>query len=134
MASRVISLLNCLGKVSGRILAKRLVCLAETTELLHPSQICGRLKKSAIDTALLLTNEVEINKQLNKITSSLFLDVKGAFDHVARNQFVRIPLSICKDSLFHSYLVFVFSLLPSGFDNTIALGTGYSIVRIRLMS
>lgn len=88
-AYRVISLLNCLGKVSERILARRLGYLAETTELLHPSQIGGRLKKSAIDAALLLTNEVEINKQLNMITSSLFLDIKGAFDHVARNQLLR---------------------------------------------
>ena len=53
-AYRVISLLNCLGKVSERILAKRLSYLAETTNLLHPSQIGSRLCKSAIDTTVLL--------------------------------------------------------------------------------
>ena len=37
-AYRVISLLNCLGKVSERILAQRLSYLAETTTLLHPTQ------------------------------------------------------------------------------------------------
>jgi len=57
-AYRVISLLNCLGKVSERILARRLGYLAETTDLLHPSQIGGRRKKSAIDAAFLLTDEV----------------------------------------------------------------------------
>ena len=36
-AYRVISLLNCLGKVSKRILAKRLSYLAETTTLLYDS-------------------------------------------------------------------------------------------------
>ena len=36
-AYRVISLLNCLGKVSERILAQRLSFLAETTSLLHNS-------------------------------------------------------------------------------------------------
>ena len=38
---RVISLLNCLGKVSERVLAQRLLYLAETTDLLHPSQMGG---------------------------------------------------------------------------------------------
>ena len=89
-AYRVISLLNCLGKVSERILAKRLSYLAETTSLLHPSQIGGRLQKSAIDAALLLTNEVESNKKRGYKTSSLFLDIKGAFDHVAKNQLLKV--------------------------------------------
>ncbi len=60
-AYRVIALLNCLGKVLERILAQRLSYLAETTHLLYPTQIGGRLKKSAIDAALLLTHEVEQN-------------------------------------------------------------------------
>ena len=89
-AYRVISLLNCLGKVSERILAQRLGYLAETTSLLHCSQIGGRLKKSAIDAALLLTNEVELNRRAKRKTSTLFLDVKGAFDHVAKNQLLVI--------------------------------------------
>ena len=89
-AYRVISLLNCLGKVSERILAQRLGYLAETTNLLHPTQIGGRLRKSAIDAALLLTNEVEASQQQKRKTSALFLDVKGAFDHVAKNQLLAI--------------------------------------------
>jgi ribonuclease HI len=99
-AYRVISLLNCLGKVSERILAQRLGYLAETTTLLHPSQIGGRLKKSAIDTALLLTNEIELNRLAKRKTSTLFLDIKGAFDHVAKNQLLavlqklRLPTSL----------------------------------------
>ena len=89
-AYRVISLLNCLGKVSERILAQRLGYLAETTTLLHPSQIGGRLHKSAIDAALLLTTEIQSNKNRNLKTSTLLLDVKGAFDHVAKNQLLAI--------------------------------------------
>jgi ribonuclease HI len=89
-AYRVISLLNCLGKVSERILAQRLSYLAETTHLLHPTQIGGRLKKSAIDAALLLTHEVEQNHQVGLKTTTLFLDIKGAFDHVAKNQLLAI--------------------------------------------
>ena len=99
-AYRVISLLNCLGKVSERILAKRLGYLAETTSLLHQSQIGDRLKKSAIDAALLLNNEIELNKQLKLKSSVLLVDIRGAFDHVAKNQLLTIlkelglPLSL----------------------------------------
>ena len=35
-AYRVISLLNCLGKVAEKIIATRLSYLAETTDLLYP--------------------------------------------------------------------------------------------------
>ena len=93
-AYRVIALLNCLGKISERILAQRLSFLAETTSLLHESQIGGRLKKSAIDAALLLTNQVQENKALNLKTSTLFLDVKGAFDHVAENQLIQTLIDL----------------------------------------
>jgi len=93
-------LLNCLGKVSERILAQRLGYLAETTALLHPTQIGGRQRKSAIDAALLLSQEVELNRRLKKKTSTLFLDIKGAFDHVSKNQLLkklkdlRLPTSL----------------------------------------
>jgi hypothetical protein len=80
----VISLLNCLGKVSEQILAKRLSYLAETTHLLHPTQIGGRFKKSAIDACLLLTDCVQSSKLKKHTTTALFLDIKGAFDHVSR--------------------------------------------------
>ncbi|KHJ32656.1 hypothetical protein EV44_g3666 [Erysiphe necator] len=89
-AYRVISVLSCLGKISERIIAQRLSYLAETSDLLHDSQIGGRLKKSAIDAALLLTNEIQTNKNHNLMTSALFLDVKGDFDHVVKNQLVEI--------------------------------------------
>jgi hypothetical protein len=58
-AYRVISLLNCLGKVSERILAGRLCSLAESGPLLHDSQMRGREKMSAVGTALLLTEFIE---------------------------------------------------------------------------
>ncbi|KAM3081197.1 hypothetical protein ACMFMF_011951 [Clarireedia jacksonii] len=87
-AYRVISLLNCLGKISERILAKRLAYLAETTSLLHNSQIGSRLKKSAIDTALMLAAKIQNNIKLK--TSVLFLDIKGAFDHVSKNQLLAV--------------------------------------------
>ncbi|KAH8621141.1 hypothetical protein IG631_24195 [Alternaria alternata] len=88
-AYRIITLLNCLGKVAERITANRLSNLAETTHLVHPTQIGGRLQKSAIDAALLLVDQIQHQKQRGQITSTIFLDVKGAFDHVSHNQFLQ---------------------------------------------
>jgi hypothetical protein len=99
-AYRVITLLSCLGKVIERIIAKRLSHLAEVSHLLHNSQIGGRLKKSAIDAALLLVDQVQHQKQKGYVTSTVFLDVKGAFDHVSHNQFLQtlrklgLPISL----------------------------------------
>lgn len=83
-AYRIITLLNCLGKVAERIIAQRLSYLAETTNLIHKTQMGGRRNKSAIDAALLLTNEIQRNKKRGWKTSTLFMDVKGAYDHVAK--------------------------------------------------
>lgn len=90
----MISLLNCLGKVTKRILAKRLGVMAETGPLLHNSQIEGRAKRSAIDTALLLVDYVERQKAKKKKVSAVFLDAKGAFDHVAKNRLLRIMIKL----------------------------------------
>lgn len=89
---RVISLLNCLGKVSERIMAYRTGELAETTNLIHTSQMGGRKKKSAIDAALKLQDFVQQAKRGGLIPSTLFLDIKGAYDYVALNQLLHIMM------------------------------------------
>ena len=89
-AYRIICLLNCLGKVSERLLANRLSKLAETGPLLHESQMGGRPKRSAVDTAMLFTDFVEKNKTKGRKTSAVFLDIKGAFDHIVRVRLLRI--------------------------------------------
>jgi hypothetical protein len=53
-----------------------------------------------INIALLLSQEVELNRRLKKKTSTLFLDVKRAFDHVAKEQLLKklkglnLPISL----------------------------------------
>ena len=90
---RVISLLCCLGKISEKILATRLGYLASTSlGLLHQSQIGGRLKNSSIDAALALQYYIE--KDTSLTTSCLFLDIKGAFDHVSLNRLLEIVVSL----------------------------------------
>ncbi len=82
---RIISLLNCLDKIAEKIIAARLAYLAKITDLLHFDQIGGRRKKSAIDVVIILIHDIQVAKQDKKIISALFIDIKGAFDHVSAN-------------------------------------------------
>jgi hypothetical protein len=53
-AYRVISLLNCLAKVMEKIIARRLVIMAEFKTLLYIYQIGGRRQKSVINAVIVL--------------------------------------------------------------------------------
>ena len=81
-AYRPIALLNCLGKVLEKLMASRLSHMAETMGLLHPDQMGGRPRRSAIDAALALTYETETAMMRNRVASMLLMDVRGAFDNV----------------------------------------------------
>ena len=50
----------------------------------------GRPKRSAVDTAMLLTDFVERKKAKGHKTSAVFLDIKGAFDHIQRLRLLQI--------------------------------------------
>jgi len=85
-------------KVLEKIYATRLSYLANiSNKLLHHTQMGGRKQRSVVDTALLLYHYIqsERNKKKKKgrkclITSTVLLDVKGAFDHVKKQRLLRI--------------------------------------------
>jgi hypothetical protein len=68
--------------------------MVESGPLLHNSQMGGRKKKSAVDTAMLLTNFIEKSRAKGRKTSVVFLDVKGAFDHVAKGRLLQTMQSL----------------------------------------
>ena len=81
-AYRVISLLNCLGKVVEKIAADSIAHHCETRGVLHPGQMGSHKQQSVVDTvACLIQNTHEAWKH-RQLVGALFLDVKGAFDHV----------------------------------------------------
>jgi hypothetical protein len=88
-AYRPISLLNCLGKISEKIMATRLAHMAEKHHLLQHLQIGGRPKRSTVDTVMLLMSIIDKGKREGKITSPLCIDVKGAFDNVYRQRLLQ---------------------------------------------
>jgi len=67
-------------------MATRLGYLAETIDLLHSEQIGGRSQKSAIDAALALTHNIQLARTEGLKSLCLFLDIKGAFNHISINQ------------------------------------------------
>jgi hypothetical protein len=81
-AYRVISLLNCLGKVIEKIAADAIVHYCETTGVLHPGQMSSRKQQNAIDAVACLTQNTHRAWKLQMLVGALLLDVKGAFDHV----------------------------------------------------
>jgi hypothetical protein len=63
-------------------MATRLAHLAERHHLLDSQQIGGRLKRSAVDTAMFLATKIDQANKRHLITSTLCIDVKGAFDNI----------------------------------------------------
>src|SRR5439155_14322444 len=53
---RVISLLNCLGKISKKIIAKRLTHLANTLNIIHFDQMGSRKQIAVIDAVMSLVH------------------------------------------------------------------------------
>jgi hypothetical protein len=85
-----IVLLNCLGKIAEKIVARRLSYLAEANQLLHPQQMGGRRQRTALDAAMALTHDIQCANREREVTSVLFMDVKGAFDHVSKAQLLQV--------------------------------------------
>ena len=89
-AYRIIMLLNCLRKISEKIIATRLSHFAEHSNLLHNEQMGGRKNRSAIDASLCLLHDIQTAKNSKNVFSCLFLDVKGAFNHVSTERLIDI--------------------------------------------
>ena len=93
---RIITLLNCLAKVSEKIIATRLSYLAENpcqhanTQVLDNHQMGGRKQRSAIDAVMNLVHDAQIAYNNGNTLTCLMMDVKGAFDHVSLEQLIRI--------------------------------------------
>src|SRR5204862_6024664 len=98
---RIISLLRRLGKISEKIIARRLVFLANTTNIIHFDQMDSRKQISVIDAVMTLIHDIQLAKHEKKDTSVLFMDIKDVYDHVSINQLLKIcqnlglPRALC---------------------------------------
>ena len=81
---KVISLLNCLGKVVEKTVATTLSNFCEEKELLHKGQFGYRKQRNTIDAVakLILITENAWNQKQQ--LGALFMDVRRAFDCVIK--------------------------------------------------
>ncbi|KKA17046.1 hypothetical protein T310_9336, partial [Rasamsonia emersonii CBS 393.64] len=77
-----------------KIIARRLSTLAESSSLLYHDQIGGRQRKSAIDAVLSLVHDIQTARHRKEMTTTLFIDIKGAFDHVSINQLLKVCIRL----------------------------------------
>ena len=87
---RIITLLNCLGKIADKIVANRLAYFGEKSNLLDIELMGGRKNHSAIDAVMTIVHYIEIANRNKNVLSCLLLDVKGAFDFVSINQLLNL--------------------------------------------
>ncbi|KAI0993834.1 hypothetical protein K3495_g14350, partial [Podosphaera aphanis] len=87
---RPIALLNIMGKLLEKVIARWIANAAEKFNLLPEEQMGGRPHRSTITALELLTEQVytvwDANK--NKVASLLSLDISGAFDNVPHQRLI----------------------------------------------
>jgi len=88
-AYRVITLLNCLGKVVEKVAANTIAEECERRQLLHDRQFGCKKERSAIDTVGRLMKRVEEAWGRGNTAAVLLMDVKGAFPHVAKGNLIK---------------------------------------------
>jgi hypothetical protein len=88
-AYRVITLLNCLGKVVEKVAANAIAEQCERRQLLHDGQFGCRKRRSAIDAVGRLMKRVEEAWGRGNTAAVLLMDVKGAFPHVAKGNLIK---------------------------------------------
>lgn len=81
-AYRVISLLNCLGKVVERAVATWIASYCETNDIFHRGQFGCRRSRGTSDAVAQLVAKIENAWSQKRVALALLLDVKGAFDRV----------------------------------------------------
>ena len=89
-AYRVISLLNCLRKVTKKIIATQLSSQCEENNILYNRQFRCRRGRSTIDALATLVSIVESAQKEKKVVGALMLDIKGAFNYVNRKRLLEL--------------------------------------------
>lgn len=96
---RVMSLLNCFGKMCKKAVANMLTKYCEVNLVLNVDQMGFRKQKSIIDAVTRVFNLIQKPCQEGKITDMLLMNVKLAFDYVSRNSLVCTMIGMSADGV-----------------------------------
>jgi len=77
-----IQLIECLGKLVEKIVARRIYFDLGKYDLMPFNQFGGRSNSSCLDAGLSLTHDIQTARKKDLVSSFLAVDIKGFFDHV----------------------------------------------------
>lgn len=89
-AYRLIQLLDCLGKVSEQLQARRLAHFATAMNLVAPTQFGARPGSSMVDAMLTVVHDIDAARDHGLVTSALTFDIKGFFDYVNHTRMLKV--------------------------------------------
>ena len=87
---RPIQLLDCVGKIVEKVVAKRLLFDVGKYDLMPFCQFGGRPSASCLDAGMSLVHDIQVAHNRKHVSSFLALDIKGFFDHVNHDRMVHI--------------------------------------------
>ncbi len=72
-----------------------------------------------------LIHNIQIAKQDKKVTSALFINVKGAFDHISANQLIKICIDLDLPKSLYSWIdsFLIDRKIQLAFNNEISIET-----------
>jgi Reverse transcriptase (RNA-dependent DNA polymerase) len=107
-AYRPIALLNTMWKVLMAIITKQLTYTAEKYQLLLANHFSRRPGHTTTDAMHLLAHTIKASWRKRKVTSVLFLDIKGTFPNAVPSRLVH---NMCKCGVPRKIISFIHSML-----------------------
>jgi ribonuclease HI len=88
-AYRVISLLECLGKVVEKVVAEEVTSFCEKNHIFYKGQFGSRKGRGTSDALFSLVGFIEKTWRKKGVAGAIFMDVKGAFDRVSQETLIK---------------------------------------------
>src|SRR6266446_1000561 len=87
---RPVSLLECMGKLVEKLMARLLYSEIIRFDLLPTNQFGGRMASSTLDAGLSLVHDVKVAHRAGLRTGLLLFDIQGFFDNINRERLMQI--------------------------------------------
>jgi hypothetical protein len=87
---RPVSLLECMGKLVEKLMARLIYSEIIKHDLLPTNQYGGRMASSTLDAGLTLTHDIQVAHAAGLRTGLLLFDIQGYFDNINRDQLVQV--------------------------------------------
>jgi hypothetical protein len=87
---RPVSLLECMGKLVEKLMARLLYSEIIRHDLLPTNQYGGRMASSTLDAGLTLTHDIQVAHAAGLRTGLLLFDIQGYFDNINRERLIQV--------------------------------------------